>query len=109
MTGTRTRAAALREIHSLNVAQDAAWEAMKDTQRVCECCGNSYYPKDTPEWAAWELAFEAKSTAVGVAVEDGVIPERTAILQCDIAPAALTVYRMRYRHAKMAVGNVRSE
>lgn len=77
-TIAKEREAAFAEIAALQKEYDQTWAALKPTAKTCEHCGQTHYPNDSPEFAAFGAAARALDTAIFSAVLDGKIPKAQA-------------------------------
>jgi hypothetical protein len=83
------RQAAIKTIDALSDADKAAWRDVQGTAKVCEYCGSTHYPQDTPDWAEWVSAYDAMRNATAMAIMDGTITLSVAVERWELSSGSL--------------------
>lgn len=83
------RQAAVNAIDALRETDKAAWRDVQGTAKVCEHCGSTHYPQDTPDWAEWVSAYDAMRNAAAMAIMDGTITLSIAVERWELSSGSL--------------------
>lgn len=89
MSKDTTRAEYLALIAAAKRDQDRAWAALAATKTICEHCGSPHFPKDTPEWAAWERAYSLIVNVCARAFLDAKVTIRSSAARNQIEASAI--------------------
>lgn len=95
------RQAAIKAIDALRETDKAAWRDVQGTAKVCECCGGTHYPQDTPDWTEWVSAYDAMRNAAARAIMEGAIPMSVALERWELSSGSLnaTIARLAREQA----------
>lgn len=83
------------------------WDGEDGQPTTCPCCGGRIYPKETAEYRAWSVAFDAVEAAAVAAIEGEAIDIAHAALRWNIygTGLALTIrHRREAEERKIAQG-----